>query len=151
MIASDSISASVSAFVFILAVAWPQSPWWVRVLALVVAAVFGVSAAAKLRDREGTARSFAELGLVAPVGLAGLIPVLELLTAVALIALPVVGAFLALGLLVAFTVVILGVIRSGATVSCACFGATSSSPVGWGSVVRNLLLVGLVTTIVLAG
>lgn len=127
------------------------SPWWVRLLALLVAVVFWISAAAKLRDRPGTARSFAEMGLVAPVALAWFIPVLELVSAFGLIVWPAVGAAVALALLVGFTVVILGVIRSGAVVSCACFGATASAPVGWRSVVRNVALIALATAVLLGG
>jgi len=134
-----------------LALAVAGSPWWARILALVVAGVFWVSAAAKLRDRSGTARSFHELGLVSPVALAWLIPVLELLTAITLLVWPVGGAVVGLALLVGFTVVILGVIHSGATVSCACFGATASAPVGWGSVVRNAILIALLVAVALAG
>lgn len=133
------------------AIAWPGSPWWARLVAGAVALVFSVSAATKLRDRPGTARSFAELGLVAPTELAWLVPVLEILTAIVLVVAPVAGAVIALGLLVAFTAVILGVIRSGAAVRCACFGATSVAPVGWGSVVRNLVLIGLAGSVAVAG
>ncbi len=101
------------------------------------------AAVAKLRDPAATRRSFDELGLRAPGVAAIVVPVVELLVAVALVLWPPVGGAAAIVLLVAFTVVLVRVVMSGARVPCACFGATATSPVGWPDVARNLGLLAL--------
>ena len=54
-------------------------------------------------------------------------------------------AWLALGLLAAFSVALLRVLRRpiAERPSCACFGRWSAKPVGAGSLVRNVVLAGL--------
>jgi uncharacterized membrane protein YphA (DoxX/SURF4 family) len=52
-------------------------------------------------------------------------------------------ALAALGLLAAFTALILGNLRQGRRPPCACFGAWSARPVGRGHVIRNLVLMAL--------
>ena len=69
---------------------------------------------------------------------AWVVPAAELVTAALLVAVPSVGGPAALFLLVAFTVVLSNVIRRGAHVTCACFGAASSHPVSVVDIARNL-------------
>lgn len=52
-------------------------------------------------------------------------------------------AVAALVLLVAFTVLLLAHLRAGSHPPCACFGAWSARPIGWGHVARNAVLIGL--------
>jgi peroxiredoxin len=51
------------------------------------------------------------------------------------------GAYLAIALLIVFTLAMLRVIARGEHPECHCFGALHSAPVGWKTVVRNLLLI----------
>jgi hypothetical protein len=123
-----------------------------RVAAAVLAAVFTWSALAKLVRRDATADAFAALGLHRPRDLAVVVPALELLVALELVVVPLVGAYGALFLLIAFTVVLLGVVRRGVLVECACFGSVSSrpaEPVSWRSLVRNSALVALAVFVAL--
>jgi hypothetical protein len=115
-----------------------------RLSAVVLTVVFAWAGAAKLADREGTADAFGALGLRRPTDLAIVVPVLELFVAIELIAMPLVGAYGALFMLVAFTVVLIGVVRRGVPVACACFGSVSSKPaepVSWRSLLRNGVLI----------
>jgi hypothetical protein len=130
----------------------------VTVAARVVAGVLAVAllwaAAAKAVARDATADAFGSLGLRWPAQLSILVPLAELACAAGLIAAPVVGATAALFLLVAFTAVLVSVIRRGVPVGCACFGAVSAEPdrpVGWGSVARNGALIALALFVVAVG
>ncbi len=114
----------------------------VRFVAWCLAAALGFAAVAKLTDRAGTRRSFEELDLRSAAALSVIVPFGELLAAVGLVVAPAAGAAFALLLMIAFTVVVVRVVRSGAAVACACFGALSRrrSRLGWGSVVRNVAM-----------
>lgn len=109
-----------------------------------LAGVFTVSGLAKLRDRDGTAQAARDFGVPAPLSgfTARALPVVELLLAVLLI--PRGSARLAatsIGvLLVIFSIAIAVSILSGRQTVCHCFGENSKEPVGWGSVLRNLVL-----------
>ncbi|MEZ5228167.1 MAG: MauE/DoxX family redox-associated membrane protein [Acidimicrobiales bacterium] len=105
-----------------------------------MAATFVVAAVLKLRDRRGTTDDFASLGLPRPATLAALVPLAELAVALMLVVAPGWGAVAAFVLLAAFTTVLIGVIRAGRVVSCACFGGGNSEPVDIGHVVRNAVL-----------
>lgn len=124
----------------------------VRLPAAALAAVFAVASAAKLRNRDDTAATFRSLELRQPERLAFVVPVAEVVAAVELMVMPVVGAAIALLLLAAFTVVLVRIVRRGVPVRCACFGAvtTQTGPVGWGSVVRNVVLLTLAFVVFLA-
>lgn len=122
----------------------------VRAAALVLAAVLGWSALAKLADVPGTRSSFEALGLRWSRELAFLVPAAEAATAVLLVVAPRMGGAIALFLLVAFTVVLVDVLRRGLEVRCACFGSLTESPVGHRDVVRNGLLIGLALIVALA-
>lgn len=110
-------------------------------LAVVIAVVFWAAATAKVIDPGRVAREFDQLGIRRPDTAARVLPAVEFGVAVLLVAVPWVGAAVALAVLVGFTVVLVRVLRSGASLSCACFGAASSQPVSTVDVVRNVALV----------
>ncbi len=114
-----------------------------RVAGLVLAAVLVVAAGAKLVRRGDTGRELESLGLVAPEVLAWLVPAAELGVAGLLVLVPVWGGMAAFALLVAFTTVLVRVLRSGRAVSCNCFGALSSRPISPTTLLRNLALLAL--------
>lgn len=109
--------------------------------ALLLAAVFVRGGAAKLARPQVTATGFAALGVPAAVVLAGAVPVIELLVAVALVAAPRAGAVAALVVLAAFSAVLGRALRAGADAPCACFGTARTDPVSTTDLVRNGLLV----------
>lgn len=122
---------------------------------IVLSAVFGVAGVAKLVDRAGSRKSLTEFGvpeLVAPT-VAWLLPAMELSFAVALLrsswaAWGAIGALLLLGMFVA------GIANSmmrGRRPACRCFGQLHSSPAGWTTLVRNMVLAGLAALIVWQG
>lgn len=115
---------------------------------LLVAAVFGWAALAKLLDLPGTRRAVASFGVpdrwVRSVALA--LPVVELLVAVSIL-LPwtaVVAGMVAFGLLGVFSVVVARLLMLGRRPACPCFGA--SGPISGFTLVRNALLGILVLT-----
>ncbi|MGH1503304.1 MAG: MauE/DoxX family redox-associated membrane protein [Acidimicrobiales bacterium] len=108
------------------------------VAAVGLAAMFLWSATSKLRDLPGTAQAFGRIGLPRPTALAPVVVAAEFAVAFALLAAPVVGAIAAVGLLVAFTGTLIGMIRSGRALSCGCFGADHDEPVGLADVARNV-------------
>lgn len=123
---------------------------------LLLSAVFGVAAAAKLSDREGTVKLLEDFGVAPPaIRNAGswLLPVAELAAAVALI--PEVsawwGAAGVLALLVVFILAMLITLARGARPDCRCFGQLQSSPIGWKTIVRNVALSGLAGAVLWQG
>jgi hypothetical protein len=123
-------------------------------LAALVALVLATAAALKVGDQRTTKETFSAMGFVRDPA-SGLAQVLfvgvvgaELATAVALIAVPSLGAIAGMILLAAFTAVLLRTARTRPTVRCACFGSTSQRPIGSSTFVRNgLLILGLVPAI----
>jgi hypothetical protein len=110
------------------------------VAAVILAAVFAFAAAAKgVRHRE-TVAAFAGLDVPAPGLLAVVVPIAELVIAVALVARPQVGAALALAALSAFTFVVVRALGRGVETGCGCFGSRHRAPVNPSDVVRNGLL-----------
>jgi uncharacterized membrane protein YphA (DoxX/SURF4 family) len=104
---------------------------------LLLGAVFVVSGILKVAGpREWRAESSA-LGV--PRAVAMVVPVIELLIGAMLVAQiarrPV--AVCAGALLVAFTTLLVVRLRQGRRPPCACFGALTTKPIGWGNVVRN--------------
>jgi hypothetical protein len=95
------------------------------------------AATAKARRPDLTRESFARLGVRWPDAFATGVPVAEGLVAVLVVVWPPIGGAAAFGLLVAFTIVLARVIRSGAHVGCACFGSPRSAPVSWVDLARN--------------
>lgn len=114
-----------------------------RLAASVLAGVLVVAAGAKLARRGATGAELESLGLLAPGLLAWLVPAVELGVAALLVAAPAWGGMAAFALLVAFTTVLVRVLRSGRAVSCNCFGGLSSRPVSRTTLVRNVVLLGL--------
>jgi peroxiredoxin len=111
---------------------------------LLLAVVFVVAGLAKLADRAGSRQALLDFGvparLVAP--LAVLLPLAELAVAVALIPTASAwwGALGALTLLLLFIAAIGYSLARGRTPDCHCFGQIHSAPVGWSTLVRNLIL-----------
>jgi peroxiredoxin len=112
---------------------------------LILAAVFVVSGAAKLRDPSGAATASANLGVPrrAAKSAATAASVLELIAAVLLLTPALLfGAVLAVALLLVFTVAVVLTLRHGEHPDCHCFGTLHASPVGWRTVTRNVALLG---------
>ena len=108
------------------------------VAAVVVAAVFAVAGATKLRDPAGTARGFEALGLPRARVLAGFVPVAELSVVALLLIVPAAGAIGALVTLAFFTTFLVGRLRAGVVAPCACFGSARRDPLSMVEIVRNL-------------
>jgi uncharacterized membrane protein YphA (DoxX/SURF4 family) len=114
---------------------------------IVLALVFALSGAAKLRDPQGTRRAMRDFGmprLVVPVA-AGALPLIEI--AITLLLLPPAtalwAAVAAIALLLAFTTVIGWQLVRGRRPDCHCFGALSGGPIGAKTLARNGLLLAL--------
>lgn len=112
------------------------------VAAVLLAGLFAWAGASKLVARGRTTQTFTDFGLPAPGVLGTVLPVAELALAVGLLAIPSVAAFIALGLLAAFTTFLVRAVRAGAEVGCGCFGSAQAEPVGVVEVVRNGLMAG---------
>lgn len=112
---------------------------------LFLAAVFIISGFAKLADRAGSRQAMFDFGV--PAQLAGLfgtlLPFAELSTAVLLIPRATAwwGGLAALALLVVFVAGIAANMVRGQAPDCHCFGQLSSEPVGWHTLIRNLVLI----------
>ena len=107
---------------------------------VLLAVVFAWAGGAKLADLPGTRAGFAALGLRHADSRAPLVATVEIATAVLLVAVPLAGALVALGLLVVFTVLIVRLLRAGTTAPCRCFGGIRSHPLAWTDVARNAAL-----------
>ncbi|MGH1492230.1 MAG: MauE/DoxX family redox-associated membrane protein [Acidimicrobiales bacterium] len=112
-------------------------------MAIILAAIFAFAAVSKLLAPETTVSEFAELGVPSPALAAKVVPVLEIGAAVALLVSPPAGALAAVALLMAFTAVIVTVVRSGRSVACGCLGAMSRQPVSNATVARNVALIAM--------
>lgn len=108
-----------------------------------VAGVMKVAAPAQWRAQS------ADLGV--PCFVAAAMPFIELVIGAMLAAQlarrPV--AVIAGALLVAFTTLLVVRLLQGRRPPCACFGAWTTKPIGWGNVVRNVGLLALATVIAL--
>jgi len=111
---------------------------------IVLGALFLASGALKLRDPSwpGAARAMGAPRWTVPIIAPAEIVLGAVLAAGALRPWP---AWLALGLLVAFSMALLRVLRRplAERPACACFGRWSAKPVGAGSLLRNAVLAGL--------
>ena len=124
---------------------------------IVVSVAFLLAAVQKLRVRGQLTTELAGFGvptaLVVPAATA--LPLAELVTAVALVALAgsPVPAFVAVGLLALFTGAVLANLAQGRHPPCPCFGASSSAPVSARTIVRNgwLLALAVLATGSIAG
>jgi peroxiredoxin len=112
---------------------------------LVLAAAFAVAGAAKLADLAGSRLSLEEFGLPRPLAgpLGTLLPIIEIAVAAALVPLASAwwAALAALALLVVFTAWIAGTLIAGRRPDCHCFGQLYSAPIGWGTMMRNGVMI----------
>ncbi len=111
------------------------------IIRIALAAVFGVAGVAKFFDPDGTKKALADFGVPegAVKACAIILPLAEVAIAYALL---VNGAawYAALGavaLLALFSLIMLMQIASGKTPDCHCFGQIYSKPIGWKSLARN--------------
>jgi peroxiredoxin/uncharacterized membrane protein YphA (DoxX/SURF4 family) len=111
---------------------------------LLLALVFAAAGIGKLLDQPGARRALAGFGvserLLVPTAV--VLPVVELITAVALVARPSArfGAIAALCLLVLFVAAIARAMSRGEAPDCHCFGQLSSAPAGRRTLIRNTVL-----------
>lgn len=120
---------------------WVTSAGIGYLAALFLAATFLLAAFSKLRDVAATADEFDLLGVPAPTAMARFVPVVEVVIAAGLVIVPSIGGLCALVTLVFFTTFLVGRLRAGARVPCACFGAARTAPLSGVEIVRNLGLV----------
>lgn len=107
------------------------------VAAVLLGAAFVVAGASKLAARESW--PVQALGLGAPAWTVPLVPWIEMVIgALLLVQLfrPAMAAAAAV-LLVLFTIMLLRKLAAGERPPCACFGAWSAKPIGWGHIARN--------------
>jgi methylamine dehydrogenase accessory protein MauD len=119
---------------------------------LLLAVIFIVSGLAKLVDRSGSRQAMLDFGVPARLAVpsAFLLPLIELVVAAALILTISAwwGGLGALALLLLFTTAVGYHLTRGHTPKCHCFGQASSEPIGWSTLVRNLILSALAGIIV---
>ena len=119
---------------------------------LLLAVIFIISGLAKFFDRSGSRQAMLDFGVPARLATpsAILLPLAELIVAGVLI--PRVsawwGALGAFALLLLFTAVVGYHLTRGHTPSCHCFGQVSSEPIGWRTLIRNLILLALAGIVV---
>lgn len=111
---------------------------------LLVAIVFLLAGATKLVDPVGTRKALRNFGLPRALVGPGMItlPLVELAVAATLIPVSLVqyGAWGALALLVVFLLAVGVAMALGRKPDCHCFGQLHSSPVGWPTLIRNIVL-----------
>lgn len=116
------------------------------VAAVVLSLIMVFAAQSKLRSHAATSQGFRHLGLPQPSLVAWLVPLAELAIAIALILTPGWGGVGAFVMLIGFTTFLVSVVRSGAQVSCGCFGSTNNEPISATEIGRNLILLVLAGT-----
>lgn len=118
-------------------------PLITSIVRIALSAIFALAAITKLTDQRGTREAVVNFGapkLAAPV-LAVLLPIAELSIALGLL---VTGAsywsaWAALALLLLFIIAISINLSRGQTHDCHCFGQLYSRPLGWPTLVRNII------------
>jgi peroxiredoxin/uncharacterized membrane protein YphA (DoxX/SURF4 family) len=119
---------------------------------LLLAAVFSLAGIAKLADRPGSVRSMLQFGLPPALArpFASVLPVAELICAILLVPATTSrwGAIGVLALLVLFIIAISVSLARGRTPDCHCFGQFHSAPIGWTTLVRNVILAGIAIVII---
>jgi len=122
---------------------------------LLLAGVFLLAGVTKLFDRAGTGKALREFGLPAALAepLAVLLPLAELAVVVILFAADLAwyGAAAALVLLTIFIVAMITAILRGRKPDCHCFGQLHSEPVGWSTLIRNVVLALVAVWILIEG
>lgn len=111
--------------------------------AIFLAATLLRSGIAKLLRPSATSGEFKKIGLPRPDLLARSVPVFEIVTAAGLLIFPRQSAWVALGLLLAFSGVVIWMLAQGIAAGCGCFGEASDEEVSKIDLVRNALLLGL--------
>lgn len=111
--------------------------------ALVLALVFVRAGVAKAVHRAETATGFATLGIPAASTVARVVPVIEVVLAVALLSVPRIGGVAALITLATFSAFLARALHAGVTAACNCFGQTHTEPISSLDLVRNAMLGGL--------
>jgi peroxiredoxin/uncharacterized membrane protein YphA (DoxX/SURF4 family) len=119
---------------------------------ILLAVIFAVAGIAKLTDQKGTRRAMAGVGVPDSFValLAGVLPVIELIVALALLQRETawLGSLGSLSLLLAFLIGISVNLAGGKTLDYHCFGQLHSEPVSWSLFGRNVLLAVMATFIV---
>ena len=119
-------------------------PVLLLVARLFLAAVFITAGVAKLTDRRGSEEALRSFGVPGPLAtpLAVLLPLAELAVAIALIPNGSArwGALAAFALLLVFAIGIGANLALGRRPDCHCFGQLHIAPLGWTTLVRNVLL-----------
>jgi len=108
--------------------------------AVVLAVVFVRAAVAKAVRPAETTAGFVALGVPSAPRTARVVPAVELILALALLAVPMIGGAAALALLGAFTGFLARALRAGVTAGCNCFGQARADPISGLDLVRNVLL-----------
>lgn len=122
---------------------------------VLLAAVFGLAALTKLRDRSDSLETFQNFGVgdrLSRVGATLLAPS-ELAVAVALVFVPSArwGGLGAVLLLLVFIAGILNALRQGRRPDCGCFGGLRPKPIGRSTVLRNVALLAVGAFVTIAG
>jgi uncharacterized membrane protein YphA (DoxX/SURF4 family) len=114
---------------------------------LLIAATFSVAGISKLLDLKGTRKGIQDFGVpsLAAGQLAIFLPLLELAVAGLLVPLSTVlrGSLGSVALLLVFIAAILVNLAQGRKPTCNCFGQIHSERVGWPTVMRNCIFVGV--------
>lgn len=105
--------------------------------AVALAAIFSIAAIAKARDPEATEQDFTALGVPRPAFFARFVPIAEFSIVILLLIVPPAGAIAALVTLAFFTTFLIGRLRAGVRVPCACFGAAKARPISAVDIARN--------------
>ncbi|HKO98979.1 MAG TPA: MauE/DoxX family redox-associated membrane protein [Pyrinomonadaceae bacterium] len=112
-------------------------------LRLALSIIFGVAGITKLMDRRGTREAVVNFGAPASLApaIALILPIIELLITVGLLFNSTTwwSALLALLTLTVFMVAISVNLAQGRTHDCHCFGQLHSRPLGWPTLIRNIL------------
>ena len=107
---------------------------------IALAVVFFYSAVTKIRDARPTARALERAGIPRASVIAKFVPAIEVIAAVELLTMPMVGGIISLVVLVVFTGFIMNLLVRKINVSCGCFGANATTPVSSFDIVRNVAL-----------
>ena len=119
------------------------------VAAVILGAVFLASGVTKIAAAQQWRSQSAELGVPAPIAV--VVPFIEVVVGALLVSQLALRqvALVAVALLVAFTVVLVVRLLQGRRPPCACFGAWTTKPIGWGDVARNVAFLVLATLLAL--
>ncbi len=122
---------------------------------LLIAAVFMVAGFAKLADRKGSQQTLIDFGVPerSAKSFGVILPLFEITIAISLIPVTSVwwGAVLAFTLFLSFIIVISINLIKGKTPECHCFGQLHSKPIGWSTLIRNIVLAAIAAFIVMQG